>query len=290
MLEIKMKIGCINSYLLQNVKGKIGLVFAVASGILTFFDVNQSVKNTILISAIIISLLIYISNLIFANLMSFTTFKMGDSEVSVQKGDIFSSKIYNNHDYIKVFAFNEYFDTQVDDKIISKRSLNGQFILKNGIDVNLLNEAIHSDIRLNDQHKIAEQSDRTLGNKIQYELGSIFTYKDDIFLTALTHFNKYDQAYLSMQDYVRFLINFWDEIDSLYAGRTVVITLFGSGITRLDDRSYNNTQILDTILWTFRLRRIKFKKPTKLIILLDRDTNQKINYYKIKDRFYGLQE
>ncbi|KAA8371119.1 hypothetical protein FE410_05360 [Leuconostoc carnosum] len=285
-----MKIGCINSYLLQNVKGKIGLVFAVASGILTFFDVNQSVKNTILISAIIISLLIYISNLIFANLMSFTTFKMGDSEVSVQKGDIFSSKIYNNHDYIKVFAFNEYFDTQVDDKIISKRSLNGQFILKNGIDVNLLNEAIHSDIRLNDQHKIAEQSDRTLGNKIQYELGSIFTYKDDIFLTALTHFNKYDQAYLSMQDYVRFLINFWDEIDSLYAGRTVVITLFGSGITRLDDRSYNNTQILDTILWTFRLRRIKFKKPTKLIILLDRDTNQKINYYKIKDRFYGLQE
>ncbi|ASR69256.1 macro domain-containing protein [Leuconostoc mesenteroides] len=285
-----MKIGFFNEYLLQNVKGKIGLVFAIATAILTFCEVNQTVKYSILIISGVISFVIYLVSLIFANSMSFTTFKMGDSEISIQRGDIFSTKIYNNHEYIKVFAFNEYFDTQVDDEIISKRSLNGQFVLKNNIDVQALNERIHGDIRLNEQHKISEDISRRVGNKIKYSLGSVFIYSDDIFLTALTHFNKYNQAYLTMQDYVRFLINFWDEIDSLYAGRTVVITLFGSGITRLDDRSYNNTQILDTILWTFRLRRIKFKKPTKLIILLDKETNSKINYYKIKDRFYGLQE
>nr|DAI52647.1 MAG TPA: hypothetical protein [Caudoviricetes sp.] len=285
-----MKIGFFNEYLLQNVKGKIGLVFAIATAILTFCEVNQTVKYSILIISGVISFVIYLVSLIFANLMSFTTFKMGDSEISIQRGDIFSTKIYNNHEYIKVFAFNEYFDTQVDDEIISKRSLNGQFVLKNNIDVQALNERIHGDIRLNEQHKISEDISRRVGNKIKYSLGSVFIYSDDIFLTTLTHFNKYNQAYLTMQDYVRFLINFWDEIDSLYAGRTVVITLFGSGITRLDDRSYNNTQILDTILWTFRLRRIKFKKPTKLIILLDKETNSKINYYKIKDRFYGLQE
>ncbi|MBZ5971606.1 macro domain-containing protein [Leuconostoc gasicomitatum] len=285
-----MKIGFFNEYLLQNVKGKIGLVFAIATAILTFCEVNQTVKYSILIISGVISFVIYLVSLIFANSMSFTTFKMGDSEISIQRGDIFSTKIYNNHEYIKVFAFNEYFDTQVDDEIISKRSLNGQFVLKNNIDVQALNERIHGDIRLNEQHKISEDISRRVGNKIKYSLGSVFIYSDDIFLTTLTHFNKYNQAYLTMQDYVRFLINFWDEIDSLYAGRTVVITLFGSGITRLDDRSYNNTQILDTILWTFRLRRIKFKKPTKLIILLDKETNSKINYYKIKDRFYGLQE
>lgn len=285
-----MKIGFTNKYLLQNVKGKVGVVFAIATGILTFCDVNQNVKYSVLICSILLGLVIYIVSIILANLMSFTTFKMGDSEISIQKGDIFSPEIYDNHEYIKVFAFNEYFDTKVDDVIISRRSLNGQFILKNDIDVDELNHRINNDERLNEQHKIDVDDGRRAGNKIKYKLGSIFTYRDDIFLTALTHFNKYNQAHLTMQDYVRFLINFWDEIDSLYAGRTVVITLFGSGITRLDDRSYNNTQILDTILWTFRLRRIKFKKPTRLIILLDKETNKKINYYKIKDRFYGLQE
>lgn len=285
-----MKIGFTNKYLLQNVKGKVGVVFAIATGILTFCDVNQNVKYGVLFCSILLGLVIYIVSIILANLMSFTTFKMGDSEISIQKGDIFAPEIYDNHEYIKVFAFNEYFDTKVDDVIISRRSLNGQFILKNNIDVDKLNHRINNDDRLNEQHKIDVDDDRRAGNKIKYRLGSVFTYRDDIFLTALTHFNKYNQAYLTMQDYVRFLINFWDEIDSLYAGRTVVITLFGSGITRLDDRSYNNTQILDTILWTFRLRRIKFKKPTRLIILLDKETNKKINYYKIKDRFYGLQE
>lgn len=109
-------------------------------------------------------------------------------------------------------------------------------------------------------------------------------------MTALTHFDDKNRAYLSIQDYVKFLINFWDEIDEMYAGRTVVITLFGSGITRLDHDRYSATEILDTILWTFKLRRIKFKRPTKLIILLDKNTNREIDYFLLRSKFYGLQK
>lgn len=285
-----MKIGLTNKYLLQNVKGQVGYVFAIASGMLTFADVSQNVKYTILGTTFFFSFLIYVGNLIFANSMFFTTFKMGESEIKIQKGDIFSTEIYDNPEFIKVINANDYFDTIVNEEIISKRSVHGQFLLRDDVDVHKLNINISNDKRLNGRHKVGTNDNRETGNKVRYELGSIFKYSDDIFLTALTHFDQYNKAYLSIQDFIRFLINFWDEIDELYAGRTVVITLFGSNLARLDNNTYNNTQILDTILWTFKLRRIKFKKPTKLIILLDKETNKKINYFKIKDRFYGLQE
>ncbi|ADG41466.1 hypothetical protein LKI_09635 [Leuconostoc kimchii IMSNU 11154] len=285
-----MKIGFANKYLLDNVTRQVGYVFAISSVILTFLDFSKKIKLFIFVGTLILSLFIYIANLIFANLMSFTTFKVGESEIRIQKGDIFSNEIFNNPDFIKVINANEYFDTIVNEEIISKRSVHGKFLLRSDVDVSKVDDAIKKDKRLNKRHKVGENLDREEGNQIKYELGSIFKYSDDVFLTALTHFDEYNKAYLSIQDFIRFLINFWDEIDELYAGRTVVITLFGSNLARLDNNTYSNTQILDTILWTFRLRRIKFKKPTKLIILLDRETNQKINYYKIKDRFYGLQE
>lgn len=173
--------------------------------------------------------------------------------------------------------------------MISHSSLNGQFIDKKVDNVEMLDREIDEDKRLQTRHELGRVN-RASGKNVKYELGSIHKYCDDIFLTALTHFDDSNRAYLSVQDYVRFLINFWDEIDELYAGRTVVITLFGSGITRLDHNLYTATEILDTILWTFKLRRIKFKKPTKLIILLDRNTNSQINYFLLRSRFYGLQK
>ncbi|WP_395320691.1 macro domain-containing protein [Levilactobacillus parabrevis] len=193
-------------------------------------------------------------------------------------------------EFIKVFAFNEYFDTKVDDEIISHGSLNGKFIDKKVDDISKLDISIDEDGRLEHRHKLNINRDRPRGKKIRYELGSIHKFSEDVFLTALTHFDDKNRAYLSIQDYVKFLINFWDEIDEMYAGRTVVITLFGSGITRLDHDRYSATEILDTILWTFKLRRIKFKRPTKLIILLDKNTNRKIDYFLLRSKFYGLQK
>jgi hypothetical protein len=46
------------------------------------------------------------------------------STVNIKCGDIF------NENGLKVITFNEYFDTQINEKIISSRSLNGIFINK----------------------------------------------------------------------------------------------------------------------------------------------------------------
>jgi len=45
--------------------------------------------------------------------------KIEGSDITIKQGGIFKQPDF------KVIAFNEYFDTQVDDKIISRNSLNG---------------------------------------------------------------------------------------------------------------------------------------------------------------------
>ncbi|MSD82878.1 hypothetical protein GKC32_00605 [Lactobacillus curvatus] len=285
-----MKIGIFNSELWKKISATGGWIFGFLGALISFIDIEESIRVKMLCSFAGFMIIFFLFELIKANILWKAKLNVGESEIIIRKGDIFSNDIYENKKLIKVFAFNEYFDTKVDDNVISHGSLNGQFIDNHINDVSSLDEAIGLDKRLLTRHKLEENSTRESGKKIKYELGSIFKFSDDIFLTALTHFDSKNRAYLSIQDYIKFLVNFWDEIDELYAGKTVVITLFGSGITRLDHDRYTATEILDTILWTFKLRRIKFKKPTKLVILLDKDTNRQINYFLLRSRFYGLQK
>ena len=285
------KVSFFDSHLIKTVGSILTIIVGLFSGILAFFDLKSKTKLLIFLIMLALILSSYLFLFFKANTIKKLNLFIDDSEITIQEGNIFSKKIFNNPQIIKVFAFNEYFDTQVDDAIISRSSLNGQFIEKKVAVNNIreLDNRIANDNRLK-KHIVSKNRTRKQGKKIKYELGSIFKYNDDIFLTALTHFNDKNQAFLSIQDYVRFLIDFWDQIDELYANRTVVITLFGSGITRLEHKMFNNTQILQILLWTFSLRRIKFKKPAKFIILLDETTNKDIDYYKVKVGFHDLQK
>lgn len=217
------------------------------------------------------------------------TLKIGKSDIEIKEGNILANDVFENKKIIKVFAFNEYFDTLVDNQVISKSSLNGKFLDQKVPNISILNKRMYRSKRL-EESLLCKNKKRKDGKQNKYKLGTVFKYSEDVFLTAMTHFDDKNRAYLSIQDYVMFLIKFWDEIDSMYAGRTVVITLFGSGITRLENKMFNNNQILQIILWTFWIRRIKFTKPAKFVILLDKQTSEEINYYTVREWFYGLQK
>ncbi|WP_045137376.1 macro domain-containing protein [Lacticaseibacillus paracasei] len=283
------KVSFFDRKLIRNVGSRIAVFAGVLSTFLTFFDFTSSIKLFLFVLVLIVSIFIYIHTVYVENSLSQVTLTIDDSDITIMEGNIFSKEIYYDPDVIKVFAFNEYFDTIVDNEIISKKSLNGQFIKEKVSNVSELNQRIATDANL-EKYIVGTNDKRSRGNKTKYQLGSIFKYSDTIFLTALTHFNEKNKAFLSVQDYIRFLINFWDQIDAAYADRTVVITLFGSGITRLEHKMFNSTQILQIILWTFYLRRIKFTRPAKFIILLNEQTNKNINYYKVKESFYDLQK
>jgi len=202
---------------------------------------------------------------------------INNSRLIIKTGDFF------REDSLKVIGVNEYFDNIVDDKIISSSSLHGKYIIqryKRNIDE--LDKRIDEDIRLQEL-KAEYNSDRQVGKKQKYKLGSIFI-DDDYILTAFAKFDNQNRAYLHINDYINFLLNFWNEIDIVYAGRSIVIPLFGSGITRFKEYdSISEQELLELIIWSFRLSRIKFKYPAKATIIIHESISDKINFTKLKE-------
>jgi len=148
------------------------------------------------------------------------------SQVSIKVGDIFQQP------GLKAIAFNEYFDTQVDNKIIGEGSLNGVFI-KSHLDVSVAELDRHIENYAFDSNEILESNDdRKQGKKQRHQIGTICIYKEYL-LTAFSKFDENNKALLTMPEYLEFLINFWDKVNNVYAQQSVSTTIFGSGITRI---------------------------------------------------------
>lgn len=274
-----MKIKIYDKLLLK----KTGSLFMLIGSILSFialFNNELISKNKLLVLLIwaIITVIYYAYSLISICKIKKITLSIQGSTFEIKSGDIFESP------NLKVINFNEYFDTQVDNKIIAKNSLNGKYIL------DILNNDIKElDVEIERQlasKVLANNDNRKLGKKKQYNLGEIVEYKDYL-LTSFTKFTNDNRAILSLKDYLTFLMNFWDNLDKIYANRCVTITLFGSSsLTRFTDAyEINDQDLIEIIIWTFKISKIKFKYPTKITMVLSNDLIKKINLYKIKEMY-----
>lgn len=260
-----------------------GALYGIAATILTFIDLDEtSIKKTsIFMSLIILTILWYVYTLYRSYKLKELSLDIDGSEIVIKKGDIFE---YPRNVY-KVIAFNEFFDSCVDDEIISSTSLNGQYLLKfypNSAKITELDNKIEYDPRL--QYKISEKNvERPLGGKpTRYQLGSI--YKDlDFFLVAFSKFDNNNKAGLKLHEYANCLINFWNEVNTLYAQQEVAVPLLGSGITRHKDFEANPHQLLEVMLWTFKISKVKFREPAKITIVLHESHYKKIIFYKLKE-------
>ena len=75
----------------------------------------------------------------------------------------------------------------------------------------------------------------------------------------------------------------WSEIDALYGGKTVSIPLLGSGITRFRDCEMTNQELLEIILWTLKISKVKFTYPSTMNIVLSESCKGKIDLYSLKE-------
>jgi hypothetical protein len=202
--------------------------------------------------------------------------KINNSVIEVKFGNLFTETA----DW-KVIAFNEYFDTLVDDKIIAKSTLNGIFIEKyyKG-SIEELDRIIDEDVYLN---VVDKNIKRSSGKEKRYRLGSICVV-DKYLITAFAHFDDKNMAYLSINDYMNFLFYFWTEINRVYAGKTVALPVLGSGITRfIGNENISDQELLELIIWTFKVSRIKFTYPSKVKIIIFSEKSDKINLLALKD-------
>jgi len=204
------------------------------------------------------------------------------SDVAIKTGDIFQQP------GLKAIAFNEYFDTQVDNKIIGESSLNGVFIQKH-LDIPPSQLDRYIEDYTFDCSEVLEANDaRKQGKKKRYQIGTICLYKDYL-LTAFSRFDENNKATLTMPEYLEFLINFWDKVNNIYAQKSVSTTIFGSGITRIrGHKNISDEDLLKIMLWTFRISEMRFKYSAKLTIVIHKDKIDQINLLDIKSARNGV--
>lgn len=275
-MGFKIKVGFFDKSLLKDY-----LTFlSPISLILSFFSIAISIpdkyKVVATIAIFIFFLIVYVTFWVKANLQHKTVLNINNSTIEVKIGDIFAEP------ELKVIAFNEYFDTQVDNKIISESTLNGIYIKKEIQEVEELDRNISQDEHLND-HIIKNNSNRKQGKKDKYKLGTIYQ-NGDYLLTAFSKFDDKNRAYLQMNDYVNFLMNFWNEVDIVYNGRSISIPLLGAGITRLKGyETITDQELLELLIWSFKICKIKFTYPSAVSIIIHESKKDKIDFYKLKE-------
>ncbi|MBT2700440.1 hypothetical protein J7E79_24185 [Bacillus sp. ISL-40] len=255
-------------------------ILSVSSVIFSFFsiiiDVSDKEKVIVGVAMTVFLLIIYLFLWIRANKLTSVELSIDNSKVIIKIGDIFDEEGF------KVIAFNEYFDTIVDNKIISENTLNGIYIKKVVTNIDELNTLMEIDQLLKEKIENTNEN-RIRGKKKRYKLGTIFR-NDDFLLTAFSKFDNDNRAFLYMNDYINFLLNFWNEIDIVYSGKSVSIPLIGSGITRF--KEYNNItdqELLELLLWSFKISRIKFTYPSTVTIIIHETRKDKINLFKLKE-------
>ena len=115
------------------------------------------------------------------------TLKICGNSIIVKRGDLFSCSGW------KVIPFNEYYDTKVDDVVISKASLNGIFIERYTNDIEKLKFAITTD-----SASTLPPPVKTEEGRMKYELGTIKRFDGQYLVLAFTHFNDLNEAHLTM--------------------------------------------------------------------------------------------
>lgn len=273
-----MKVSIFDKDILKQFSNICATITAILSAVLIFLDIPNQWRITSGVVYVVFLSVIYIFLWIRANRLRQIDIRIGITTVVIKSGDIFKE------DGLKAIAFNEYFDTRVDDKIIAKKSLNGQFILNHIDDVDKLNSDIESDDDLKNSI-IGKEVKRKQGKTTKYKLGSSILIDDEYILTAFSRFNKNNQAELTIQEYVNFLLTFWNEINRLYAQRSVTVPVFGAGITRFKNgfEDIDINELLCIMIWTFKISKIKFAYPAKLTIIVHDDLLSQVNLYELKE-------
>ena len=142
---------------------------AVLSFVLIFIEIPDEMKLKTGAGFVLLLSIIYTVLWFKSNNLEEVDLDIEGSTVTVKSGDIFEQPGF------KVIAFNEYFDTLVDDKIISEQSLNGIFVNKYfPTSTEDLDEHIEK-YQFDDNEVIEKNTARKFGKKIKYNIGTVFT-------------------------------------------------------------------------------------------------------------------
>jgi len=270
-----MKVEVLNKNLWKNYLAVLGTIGIFTSFLTIFVTIDDNYKLYFGIGFSIILFLIFFYLLYKANHLDKVELKINGLNVNVFYGDLFNMK------GLKVIPFNEYFDTLVDNEIIAESTLNGKFIKKYYPEIGDLDKQINNKLR---GIEYTSNNSRISGKKNKYRLGTTIEVENEYLLTAFTHFDSQNKAFLSKIEYLICLDNLWKELNRIYAQRNINIPLLGSGISRIG----NDLKLQDylyLIINSLRISNLDNAYNTKINIVLHESVKEKINLFEIKSKF-----
>ena len=189
--------------------------------------------------------------------------KGNNYKITVEYGDLLKMKKCK-----KIINFDECFSTHVGTAPadIKPTSICGQYLTANpNLNIQLL---------LSNSHLKPLKSKSKYQGKERYESGRIVPNGDDLLLA----FAKLDKnglgRFFTRDEYLECLSVLWEEIDKHYGQQDVCIPILGAGLTRFDGgsgASIPQQELLDMIIWSYKLSSHKIKSPCKLRIICRRD-------------------
>ncbi len=269
-----MKVKLTNHKLLKSFGVVVSGISTVLSLLLIFVTIpdNTTLRIWLAIGFVVSLVCLYGCLWWKANQKSSICLKVQGTSVEVKFGDIFKA------DGLKIIPFNEYYDTIVDDEIISSTSLHGQYIQKHaGITADELRILFDNDPGLRG-HIASIETHRPRGAQIAYELGTLFKHNDYLLL-AFTKFDSSNRAYLDNKLLWNCFINMWKNIDRVHNGKSVCIPLLGTGITRLREMNLSEQQLLELLIVSLRLSGVRFNWNVKITIIVYEGNRDMIDLY-----------
>lgn len=269
-----MRINFFNRKLIDQYLKIVSIILTVESFVLIFVELSCLAKILTPIISVLVYLIIYLVMYEFACRQDEREIKIGNTKIHLKFGDLF------NESGNKVISCNEYFDSIVDEKLISSKTLHGKVMLEYINDISDFDMQLDNDI--NCKNKIIERDCKRYSGKMnKYELGTCFKYKDFIFV-AFTKFDEQNRAYLNLPDYMYCLSNFWNELNRIYNAENIIIPLLGSGITRLPDSSaITKQEQLEMLVNSLKYSNLSFSHDITITIVLPENLKNEISIFKI---------
>lgn len=229
--------------------------------IISFFATAQNLDSKTFVFFILIFCLLLIGIFIYmwwnANHLTSAHLVINDTQIEICTGDIFDAFNKNSTgktDPLNIITANEYLDLIADNRIVSCKSLHGQYIekLDKQDKLSALNDTIMTDEILNKKDNYEEVPNRKKGRTVRYSIGSVVEFESYV-LTAFTKVDENNKASLTAEEYTNFWMKFWENIDEIYAGRSINIPLIGAGLTRFRNGKPSKQELLEIMLWTLKI-------------------------------------
>ena len=252
----------------------ISIIVGIESFVFIFVDIPNDYKWIAALISAAIFIIALIAVLIYANNQNRVVVDLCCANLTVKFGDLFSE------DGNKIISCNEYFDSIVDEKLISSKTLHGQVMNKYITDIKDFDKKIIADKGCINSI-VGINKNKHDGKQTQYKLGTCFKFDQFIFV-AFSKFDSQYQAYLDLPDYLFCLANFWTELNRVYNGENIVVPLMGSGLTRLANNSLSEQQQLQLLIDSLKYSNLSFAYDSHITIVLSKGLKDKIKLFNIE--------